>query len=207
MVSSGPKRVKKKSMASPLGLAGATPRCRRVNIVWTTIVQTIIMASMDTPPQRQQSRRFDSPEQEAYLNLWRTYDRLRAVEDGLFGAPRPDRAAVQRPAAAPRGPPRPAADAGLGRPAGVAGAGHHAAARPAGDSAAWSNATGRPATAASSRSASLPPASPCLAGLDAEVRACNARQLGHLDRGDLRKLNDLLRKARRPHEAPDSDWL
>src|SRR4029077_13195682 len=30
-------------------------------------------------------RRFDSPEQEAYLNLWRTYDRLRAVEDELFG--------------------------------------------------------------------------------------------------------------------------
>src|SRR5438128_1376073 len=32
-------------------------------------------------------RRFDSPEQEAYLNLWRTHDRLRAIEDELF-APR-----------------------------------------------------------------------------------------------------------------------
>lgn len=31
------------------------------------------------------SRRFDSPEQEAYLALWRTYDRLRAFEDDLFG--------------------------------------------------------------------------------------------------------------------------
>src|SRR3954470_6476332 len=29
-------------------------------------------------------RRFDSPEQEAFLNLWRTYDRLRALEDELF---------------------------------------------------------------------------------------------------------------------------
>ena len=28
--------------------------------------------------------RFDSPEQEAFLNLWRTYDRLRALEDELF---------------------------------------------------------------------------------------------------------------------------
>src|SRR5262245_46163380 len=28
--------------------------------------------------------RFDSPEQEVYLSLWRTYDRLRALEDGLF---------------------------------------------------------------------------------------------------------------------------
>src|SRR3954471_23482244 len=28
---------------------------------------------------------FDSLEQEAFLNLWRTYDRLRAVEEELFG--------------------------------------------------------------------------------------------------------------------------
>src|SRR5262245_40354686 len=28
--------------------------------------------------------RFDSPQQEAYLSLWRTYDRLRALEDELF---------------------------------------------------------------------------------------------------------------------------
>jgi DNA-binding MarR family transcriptional regulator len=31
------------------------------------------------------SRRFDSLEQEVFLNLWRTYDRLRAFEDDLFG--------------------------------------------------------------------------------------------------------------------------
>src|SRR5258708_3452152 len=29
-------------------------------------------------------RRFDSLEQEAFLSLWRTYDRLRALEDALF---------------------------------------------------------------------------------------------------------------------------
>src|SRR5678816_207074 len=29
-------------------------------------------------------QRFDSPQQEAYLNLWRTYDRLRLLEDELF---------------------------------------------------------------------------------------------------------------------------
>lgn len=34
------------------------------------------------PSSRQ--RRFDSPEQEVYLNLWRTYDCLKAVEDELF---------------------------------------------------------------------------------------------------------------------------
>src|SRR5438105_4384942 len=30
------------------------------------------------------ARRFDSPEQEAYLALWRTYDRLRTLDDELF---------------------------------------------------------------------------------------------------------------------------
>jgi DNA-binding MarR family transcriptional regulator len=30
------------------------------------------------------TRRFDSPEQEAFLGLWRTYDRLRALEDAVF---------------------------------------------------------------------------------------------------------------------------
>ena len=34
--------------------------------------------------QSKAQRRFDSIEQEAYLSLWRTYDRLRAVEDELF---------------------------------------------------------------------------------------------------------------------------
>ena len=34
------------------------------------------------PPR--QPRSFDSPEQEVFLNLWRTYDRLRAREDELF---------------------------------------------------------------------------------------------------------------------------
>lgn len=29
-------------------------------------------------------RRFDSPEQEAYLHLWRTYDLLKGLEDQLF---------------------------------------------------------------------------------------------------------------------------
>src|SRR5262245_7407468 len=35
--------------------------------------------------ERGSRRRFDSPEQEAFLSLWRTYDRLRALEDELFG--------------------------------------------------------------------------------------------------------------------------
>src|SRR5215510_12397015 len=33
---------------------------------------------------RRLPRHFDSHQQEAYLNLWRTYDRLRMLEDELF---------------------------------------------------------------------------------------------------------------------------
>ena len=36
------------------------------------------------PRQARSGRRFDSLEQEAFLNLWRTYDRLRTLEDELF---------------------------------------------------------------------------------------------------------------------------
>src|SRR5213079_2557115 len=42
------------------------------------------MASeVEKAPARRQ--RFDSPQQETFLNLWRTYDRLRLLEDDLFG--------------------------------------------------------------------------------------------------------------------------
>src|ERR1051326_5351527 len=37
------------------------------------------------PRQTRKSQHFDSLEQEVFLNLWRTYDRLRALEDELFG--------------------------------------------------------------------------------------------------------------------------
>src|SRR5262245_25474179 len=43
------------------------------------------MLPIMTPKQRTAAARFDSLEQEVFLNLWRTYDRLRALEDALFG--------------------------------------------------------------------------------------------------------------------------
>ena len=45
-----------------------------------------VMTLLSTKPTRakRRRRRFDSPQQEAFLNLWRTYDRLRALEDELF---------------------------------------------------------------------------------------------------------------------------
>jgi DNA-binding MarR family transcriptional regulator len=57
-------------------------------LVWTTIVQTAIVGLMASAIARAKAknkgRRFDSLHQEAYLALWRTYDRLRVIEDELF---------------------------------------------------------------------------------------------------------------------------
>src|SRR5436305_379505 len=39
---------------------------------------------MNRPSSTTPRRHFDCPEQEVFLNLWRTYDRLRALEDELF---------------------------------------------------------------------------------------------------------------------------
>lgn len=39
-----------------------------------------------TPKKPARPKKFDSPRQEAYLNLWRTYDRLRLLEDELFAS-------------------------------------------------------------------------------------------------------------------------
>ena len=60
-------------------------RCSFQIVVWTTIVWTANLfdhGRLSLP--KRAARRFDSPEQEAYLALWRTYDRLRALEDELF---------------------------------------------------------------------------------------------------------------------------
>src|SRR5437660_6697707 len=52
-------------------------------IVWTSMVPELMVAYMKPTPKPAKAR-FDSLEQEVYLNLWRTYDRLRALEDYFF---------------------------------------------------------------------------------------------------------------------------
>jgi DNA-binding MarR family transcriptional regulator len=46
-----------------------------------------------------------------------------------------------------------------------------------------------------------------LAELARPVRECHAKQLGHLPAEQLKKLIDLLRLVRRPHEESDSLWI
>ena len=155
---------------------------------------------------RNRARSFDSPEQEAYLNLWRTYDRLRALEDELFG--RHDLTAQQYNALRllrgrhPDKLPTLALAARLVSRAPditrlldrLEQRGLVERSRPPGN---------RRVVEVGVTAAGLA----LLADLDAAVRACNAHMLGHLDRADLRALVELLHKARRPHEVAESDWL
>jgi DNA-binding MarR family transcriptional regulator len=159
-----------------------------------------------TPAHRAaRARHFDSLEQEVFLNLWRTYDRLRLLEEELFGRngltpqqynvlrllrgehPRTLRTLTLATRLVSRAPDITRILDKLEE------AGTLTRVRPAGN---------RRVVEVGITPAGLG----LLARLDAEVRACHARQLGHLPRADLEKLAVLLRDARRPHEEPDSSW-
>jgi DNA-binding MarR family transcriptional regulator len=160
----------------------------------------------DTTGKKLGRRRFDSVEQEAYLNLWRTYDRLRVVEDELFA--RHDLSAQQYNALR------------LLR-------GKHPGSLPTLvlasrlisrapditrllDKLHERGLIGRERPLDNRRVVQVSITEAGLAllrTLDAEVQACHSRQLGHLKRSELHALIELLHAARRPHEAPESDWL
>ena len=151
-------------------------------------------------------RRFDSPEQEVFLNLWRTYDRLRQLEDELFG--RYDLTAQQYNALRLlRGehpgklPTLALASRLVSRAPDITRLLDKLEARGLVE-------RDRPAEDRRTVRVGLTAAGLALLGeLDGPVRACHARQLGHLKPDALRALVALLRAARRPHEEPGSPWL
>src|SRR5688500_3638448 len=145
---------------------------------------------MDAPVAKS-ARRFDSPQQEVYLNLWRTYDRRRAYEDELFG--RHGLTAQQYNALRLLRAAHPGKVPTL-----------HVAARLVSrapditrllDRLADRGLIGRERAAGNRRVVHVGITADGLALLDdlaAEVRDCHARQLGHLSAADLRVLTDLL---------------
>ena len=149
--------------------------------------------------------RFDSLEQEVFLNLWRTYDRLRALEDALFGpyaltpqqynllrllkADYPE--AVQTLALADRLVSRaPDITRMLDK---LAQRGLIVRDRPA-----ENRRTVRIAMTEAGRI--------LLDAIDEPLRECHARQLGHLAPADLKRLAALLHAAREPHEPEGGSW-
>lgn len=153
----------------------------------------------------EQSLRFDSLEQEVFLNLWRTYDRLRALEDELFS--RFDLTAQQYNVLR------------------LLAAGHP-------DTLPTLTLAGRLITRAPDITRMLDKLEQrglivrerlaenrrvvqvgitevglmLVAEIAEPLRDCHRRQLGHLDPGKMSRLIDLLRGARRPHEEDDSTW-
>lgn len=149
------------------------------------------------------TRRFDSPEQEAYLNLWRTYDRLKAVEEEVFSAF--DLSAQQYNAlrllrdAAPEALPTLVLAARLvSRAPDITRLIDRLESR---------GLVGRQRESHNRRVvriALLPAGAELLERMGGEVLACGKRQLGHLFPDDLRRLVSLLKEARLPHEPADA---
>lgn len=163
------------------------------------------MSASDKSGSKPKRRRFDSAEQEAYLNLWRTYDLLKRIEDRLFA--RWDLTAQQynalrllrgeHPGTLPTlslarrlVSPAPDITRMLDK---LEARGLVERRRPADN---------RRVVQVGISAAGLA----LLQQLDEPVRQCGREQLGHLSPVQLAQLTELLRKGRQPHEADEGPW-
>jgi DNA-binding MarR family transcriptional regulator len=157
-------------------------------------------------PATRKQPRFDSLQQEVFLNLWRTYDRLRSHEDALFeqhdltpqqynalrllrGAqPAPIRTLDLAARLVSRAPDITRLLDKLEERSLIE------RVRPADNRrVVWVSITAAGLT--------------LLDSLHEPLQRCHARQLGHLTQRQLRELAALLRAARHPHEDETSTWL
>ena len=160
---------------------------------------------MTSRPRKTAARRFDSPEQEAYLALWRTYDRLRTLEDELFA--RFDLTAQQynvlrllRSAHPDPVPTLSLVGRLVSRAPDVTRMIDKLEAR---------GLITRARSAADRRAILVGITESGLALLDeiaGPLGDCHERQLGHLSAAELKTLTTLLKAARTPHEPAGSPW-
>jgi DNA-binding MarR family transcriptional regulator len=156
-------------------------------------------------PKPKLTARFDSLEQEVFLNLWRTYDRLRALEDALFGRYdlTPQQYNVLRLLRADH--PEPVQTLTLAE---------RLVSRAPDitrmlDKLEERGLIRRERPPANRRVVRVQITEHGVALLDeiaGPLRACHERQLGHLAQSDLQQLARLLRAARLPHEDKASTW-
>src|SRR5262245_29538011 len=159
---------------------------------------------MATSAPKRATRRFDSPQQEAYLALWRTYDRLRALEDELFAgfdltAQQYNLLRLLRAGHEPV-PTLALAERLVSRAPDVT--------RML-DKLEERGLLTRTRSTKDRRAVLVAITEVGVALLDriAEtLRLCHERQLGHLNAAELKSLIALLKAARGPHEPPGSSW-
>ena len=156
-------------------------------------------------PKTEPSLHFDSVQQEAYLALWRTYDRLRSLEDELFGRfdLTPQQYNVLRllrschPTLVPTSS---LVERLVSRAPDVTRMVDRLERR---------SLIVRSRTSEDRRAVLLGITAAGLALLSEmsqPLRLCHKRQLGHLSSSELKMLVQLMRKARGPHETADSPW-
>ena len=155
-------------------------------------------------PASEKVRRFDSPQQEAYLALWRTYDRLRAFEDELFAkfeltAQQYNLLRLLQAAQKPV-PTLTLAERLISRAPDITrmldkleNCGYLTRTRSVKDR----REVLVEITAAGSK---------LLARISGPLQACHERQLGHMSTADLNALIGLLQVVRAPHEPEGSTW-
>jgi DNA-binding MarR family transcriptional regulator len=163
------------------------------------------MMTTSVPGSAVRPRRFDSAEQEVYLNLWRTYDRLRGIEDELFlryelTAQQYNALRLLKAAHPKKVPTLHIAGKLISRAPDITRLldklverGLVERERPADNRRVVMVGI----TEAGKR---------LLHEIAPEVRACHERQVGHLSAGEIRTLVELLKKARGPHEEENTEW-
>jgi DNA-binding MarR family transcriptional regulator len=149
--------------------------------------------------------RFDSLAQEVYLGLWRTYDRLRAFEDELFARfdLTPQQYNVLRLLRAARPDTVPTltlAERLVSKAPDVTRMIDRLEER------GWVTRERVPGDRRVVRVAITAAGMKLLEEIAGPLADCHARQLGHLSPADLKRLSELLREARRPHEPEGSVW-
>ena len=155
---------------------------------------------------RKGGRRFDSPQQEAFLNLWRTYDRLRGLEDELFGrfgltAQQYNALRLLRAAHPAKVPTLSLASRLVSRAPDIT---------RLVDKLVERGLVDRERPVDDRRAVHVGVTEVGVAMLDSianEVRECHERQLGHLSIEELNTLVELLHKVRGPHEPSGSSWI
>src|SRR5687768_12402477 len=158
------------------------------------------MPNLSKPKTR---RHFDSSQQEAYLNLWRTYDRLRMHEDELFA--RHDLTAQQYNALRLLKAEHPAALPTLVLARRLVS--HAPDITRLVDRLEGRGLVERKRLPGNRRVVQVGITSAGLSllkTLDEPVRQCHLQQLGHLSAAKLQSLVELLRLARGPHEEANS---